>query len=107
MLPQAARPPRREETRKRRREGTHLGATRRDHAVQEELKKEPEKKAPPAPEKRQDPLFQATPRNFRVGGDIRPTRDLSRFVNGLDTSASSASARSSRSASRSRRPCSR
>ena len=44
-------------------------------------KKEPEKKkAPPAPEKRQDPLFQATPRNFRVGGDIRPTRDLSRFV---------------------------
>jgi large subunit ribosomal protein L7Ae len=45
-------------------------------------KKEPEKKkaaAPPA-EKRQDPLFQATPRNFRVGGDIRPTRDLSRFV---------------------------
>ena len=44
-------------------------------------KKEPEKKkAPPAPEKRQDPLFQATPRNFRVGGDIRPTRAVSRAL---------------------------
>jgi len=43
-------------------------------------KKEPEKAKPKAPEKKVDPLFQATPRNFRVGGDIRPTRDLSRFV---------------------------
>lgn len=31
-------------------------------------------------EKKSDPLFQATPRNFRIGGDIRPQRDLSRFV---------------------------
>lgn len=32
--------------------------------------------APPA----EDPLFPARPRNFRIGGDIRPTKDLSRFV---------------------------
>ena len=39
------------------------------------------KKAPPKKEAaKPDPLFQATPRNFRVGGDIQPTRDLSRFV---------------------------
>ena len=38
----------------------------------------PEKPKPV--EKKVDPLFQSTPRNFRVGGDIRPTRDLSRFV---------------------------
>jgi len=31
-------------------------------------------------EKKSDPLFQPTPRNFRIGGDIRPKRDLSRFV---------------------------
>ena len=31
--------------------------------------------------KKADPLFQSTPRNFRIGGDIRPKkRDLSRFV---------------------------
>jgi large subunit ribosomal protein L7Ae len=59
-----------------------VGAARRHKMPSKKSsKKEPEKKkAPPAPEKRQDPLFQATPRNFRVGGDIRPTRDLSRFV---------------------------
>jgi large subunit ribosomal protein L7Ae len=38
------------------------------------------KEAPKPAEKKVDPLFQAAPRNFRVGGDIRPTRDLSRFV---------------------------
>lgn len=27
-----------------------------------------------------DPLFPARPRNFGIGGDIRPVRDLSRFV---------------------------
>ena len=43
-------------------------------------KPEPKKEAPKKAEKKTDPLFQATPRNFRVGGDIRPTRDLSRFV---------------------------
>mmetsp|Transcript_24025 Transcript_24025/g.74027 ORF Transcript_24025/g.74027 Transcript_24025/m.74027 type:complete len:264 (-) Transcript_24025:79-870(-) len=31
-------------------------------------------------EKKSDPLFQATPKNFRIGGDIRPSKDLSRFV---------------------------
>jgi len=30
--------------------------------------------------KKADPLFPATPRNFRIGGDIRPKKDLSRFV---------------------------
>lgn len=46
----------------------------------------PSKRAPPTAaakpkkEKKSDPLFQPAPRNFRIGGDIRPTRDLSRFV---------------------------
>mmetsp|Transcript_23410 Transcript_23410/g.30394 ORF Transcript_23410/g.30394 Transcript_23410/m.30394 type:complete len:259 (-) Transcript_23410:299-1075(-) len=40
-----------------------------------EASKKKEKK-----EKKSDPLFQSTPRNFRVGGNIRPKRDLSRFV---------------------------
>jgi large subunit ribosomal protein L7Ae len=26
------------------------------------------------------PLFQKNPRNFRIGGDIQPKRDLTRFV---------------------------
>lgn len=33
------------------------------------------------PAKKANPLFQSTPRSFRIGGDIRPKgRDLSRFV---------------------------
>jgi len=43
-------------------------------AKTEEVKK-PAKEA-----KKADPLFASTPRNFRVGGDIRPKKDLSRFV---------------------------
>merc|ERR1740129_1905565 len=43
-------------------------------------KKSAKKEVAKPAEKKVDPLFQATPRNFRVGGDIRPTRDLSRFV---------------------------
>jgi len=27
-----------------------------------------------------NPLFEKTPRSYRVGGDIQPKRDLSRFV---------------------------
>ncbi|TMW55108.1 hypothetical protein Poli38472_013870 [Pythium oligandrum] len=27
-----------------------------------------------------NPLFQSTPKNFRLGGDVQPKRDLSRFV---------------------------
>lgn len=30
--------------------------------------------------KKADPLFPSKPRNFSTGGDIRPTKDLSRFV---------------------------
>merc|ERR1712187_41910 len=29
---------------------------------------------------RPNPLFEKTPRNFRLGGDIQPKRDLSRFI---------------------------
>jgi large subunit ribosomal protein L7Ae len=29
---------------------------------------------------KKNPLFEKRPRNFRVGGDIRPRRDLTRFV---------------------------
>jgi len=29
---------------------------------------------------KKDPLFQSAPKNFRLGGDIQPKRDLSRFV---------------------------
>lgn len=43
-------------------------------------KSAPEPKKSSKKEKKSDPLFQSTPKNFRVGGDIRPTRDLSRFV---------------------------
>jgi len=46
------------------------------------------KKLPAAPlagsskgaKKVRNPLFEKTPRNFRVGGDIQPKRDLARFV---------------------------
>jgi len=46
------------------------------------------KKLPQAPlagagkaaKKVKNPLFEKTPRNFRVGGDIQPKRDLARFV---------------------------
>ncbi|KAL4462769.1 hypothetical protein ABPG72_015024 [Tetrahymena utriculariae] len=31
-------------------------------------------------EKKKNPLFQSKPRSFRVGGDIQPKRDLTRFV---------------------------
>jgi large subunit ribosomal protein L7Ae len=30
--------------------------------------------------KKEDPLFPSKPRNFRIGGDIQPPRDLSRFI---------------------------
>jgi len=29
---------------------------------------------------RKNPLFEKTPRNFRIGGDIQPKRDMTRFV---------------------------
>merc|ERR1712187_579157 len=29
---------------------------------------------------KENPLFQKAPRNFRLGGDIQPKRDLTRFV---------------------------
>merc|ERR1719215_898281 len=29
---------------------------------------------------KKNPLFEKTPKNFRLGGDIQPRRDLSRFV---------------------------
>jgi len=32
------------------------------------------------PEKKKNPLFEKRPRNFRIGGDIQPKRDLTRFV---------------------------
>jgi len=44
------------------------------------------KKLPSAPlaekkkKARSNPLFQKTPRNYRLGGDIQPKRDLTRFV---------------------------
>lgn len=43
-------------------------------------KKAPAKAAAPAAVKKADPLFPARPRSKTIGGDIRPTRDLSRFV---------------------------
>ena len=55
-------------------------AAEEEPKAEEETAAEPKKEAPKKPEKKTDPLFQATPRNFRVGGDVRPTRDLSRFV---------------------------
>lgn len=30
--------------------------------------------------KAEDPLFPSTPHNYRIGGDIQPTRDLGRYV---------------------------
>jgi large subunit ribosomal protein L7Ae len=41
------------------------------------LKKAGSAKAPSKPE---DPLFPSAPRSFRIGGDVQPTRDMSRFV---------------------------
>jgi large subunit ribosomal protein L7Ae len=43
------------------------------------------KKLPSAPlsdkkKKVKNPLFEKTPKNFRIGGDIQPKRDLTRFV---------------------------
>lgn len=38
------------------------------------------KKASKKPEKKKNPLFEKRPRNFRIGGDIQPKRDLTRFV---------------------------
>jgi len=40
------------------------------------------KKAPikAKPKKRDNPLFEKRPRNFGIGGDLQPTRDLTRFV---------------------------
>jgi len=29
---------------------------------------------------KKNPLFKKNPRNFRIGGDIQPKRDLTRFV---------------------------
>ena len=55
------------------------------------FKKEPEKKKAPPARKRQDPLFQATPRNPVTSGRRATCRDSS---SGPDMSASSASARS-------------
>lgn len=51
-------------------------------------KKKPGKKAPlsaplsgkKAKETKKNPLFQKTPRNFRIGADIQPKRDLTRVV---------------------------
>lgn len=37
-------------------------------------------KAPTKAAKKEDPLYPARPKNFRVGNDVQPTRDLSRFV---------------------------
>jgi large subunit ribosomal protein L7Ae len=37
-------------------------------------------KATKAAKAKKNPLFEKTPRNFRIGGDIQPRRDLTRFV---------------------------
>jgi len=37
-------------------------------------------KKPPPPKKVVNPLFEKRPRNFGIGGDIQPKRDLSRFL---------------------------
>lgn len=29
---------------------------------------------------KKNPLFESKPKNFRIGGDIQPKRDLTRFV---------------------------
>lgn len=38
------------------------------------------KKVAKKTEKKKNPLFEKRPRNFRIGGDIQPKRDLTRFV---------------------------
>lgn len=51
-------------------------------------KKTAGKKVPAAPlgggnkveKAKKNPLFEKTPRNFRIGGDVMPKRDLTRFT---------------------------
>eukprot|EP00438_Fugacium_kawagutii_P028065 Skav223914 [mRNA] locus=scaffold2593:169070:170319:- [translate_table: standard] len=43
-------------------------------------KKKKAKKRPAATVLPRNPLFEKTPRNYRLGGDIQPKRDLTRFV---------------------------
>eukprot|EP00438_Fugacium_kawagutii_P028064 Skav223913 [mRNA] locus=scaffold2593:161725:163960:- [translate_table: standard] len=43
-------------------------------------KKRPAKKSSPRVRVQMNPLFEKTPRNYRLGGDIQPKRDLTRFV---------------------------
>merc|ERR1719463_9443 len=44
------------------------------------LPKAPLGKAAEAKKAKKNPLFEKTPRSFRLGGDIQPKRDLSRFI---------------------------
>jgi len=37
-------------------------------------------KATKAPKAKKNPLFEKTPRNYRIGGDVQPKRDLTRYV---------------------------
>jgi len=37
-------------------------------------------KAAKVPKVKKNPLFEKTPKNFRIGGDIQPRRDLTRYV---------------------------
>jgi len=45
-----------------------------------QLPKAPLGKTAEAKKAKKNPLFEKAPRNFRLGGDIQPKRDLSRFV---------------------------
>ena len=38
------------------------------------------KSSPKAAGVKKNPLFESRPKNFRIGGDIQPKRDLTRFV---------------------------
>ena len=38
------------------------------------------KKVTKRAERKRNPLFEKTPRNFRIGGDVQHERDLTRFV---------------------------
>jgi len=44
------------------------------------VKKTTAKTGKKADKVKRNPLFESRPRSFRVGGDIRPVRDLTRFV---------------------------
>ena len=44
------------------------------------VKKGKGKKQQPAKAEPKNPLFEAAPRNFRIGGHIQPKKDLYRFV---------------------------